>query len=208
MAGLRFAGYAHYLPAADGFANVASFEIIPWILTRCATVDEAVQLLGSVRITDDCFRADLPCSPLHWMVADATRSVTVEQTAAGLAVMANPVGVLTNNPPFDRQLDKLNDYMALSPHDPVNRFAPDLPLTVYSRGMGAIGLPGDFSSSSRFVRAAFVRAHIARQVDGIGQFFRILDAVVQPLGCVILPDGRQEYTAYSSCCVTKRGIYY
>lgn len=208
MAGLRFAGNAHYRPAVDGSTNVASFEIIPWLLTRCASVGEAVALLGSVCITDDCFSASLPFSPLHWMLADADRSVTVEQTKAGLAVMENPVGVLTNNPPFERQLDKLNDYLSLSPHDPVNRFAPDLPLATYSRGMGAIGLPGDFSSSSRFVRAAFVRAHIAQQADGIGQFFRILDAVVQPLGCVILPDGRQEYTAYSSCCDTARGIYY
>ena len=208
VAGLRFADNACYRP--DG-AGVASFELIPWLLTRCASVSQAVMLLGSVCITDDAFRADLPPSPLHWMVADATASVTVEQTAAGLTVTENPVGVLTNNPPFDRQLDKLHDYMALSPADPTNRFAPDCPLTVYSRGMGAIGLPGDFSSSSRFVRAAFVRAHLARdgeRAGDVGQFFRILDAVAQPLGCVILPDGQQEYTAYSSCCDTAAGAYY
>lgn len=211
MAGLRFAENAAYFPPKQGHTNVASFELIPWILGTCATTEQAQAMLKDVCITDECFHDGMPASPLHWLIVDQNRSMVVEQTKRGLAVVDNPVGVLTNNPPFDKQWDKLNDYMALSPRDPHNTFAPALSLKHYSRGMGAWGLPGDFSSSSRFVRAAFVKTHIAaggEEADSVGQFFRILDAVAQPRGCVILPDGQREFTSYSSCCNTARGVYY
>ena len=123
----------------------------------------------------------------------------------------NPVGVLTNNPPFPEQLSRLCDYMALSPRDPANTFSQELPLTRYSRGMGAIGLPGDLSSASRFVRAAFVRENAVSESDelsSVSQFFHILGSVEHVCGCVLLDDGKYEITAYTSCINLDRGIYY
>ena len=135
----------------------------------------------------------------------------IEQTADGLHVYDDPVGVLTNNPPFPMQLFALNNFAQLSPGAPENRFAPELPLERYSRGMGAIGLPGDLSSQSRFVRAAFVRMH-AQSEDSeqasVSQFYHILDAVAQQRGCCALEDGKFEITLYSSCCNADQGIYY
>ncbi len=211
MAGLRFAENAQYCRPREGCNNVASFELIPYILSACETTEQATKVLQDICITDDSFREQMPPSPLHWLIADKRRSIVVEQTEYGLAVFDNPTGVLTNNPPFDKQMDKLNDYMALSPCDPPNNLMPHVSLKHYSRGMGALGLPGDYSSSSRFVRAAFVKAHIAangEEADNVGQFFHMLDTVAQPCGCIILPDGGREFTSYSSCCNTERGIYY
>ena len=131
--------------------------------------------------------------------------------ADGLHVYDDPAGVLTNNPPFPQQLFNLNNYMALSPRQPENRFSGALGLHCYSRGMGALGLPGDLSSASRFVRAAFTRLHSVSgegEADSVGQFFHILGAVEQQNGCCEVRPGEYERTIYTSCWNADRGIYY
>lgn len=211
MAGLRFAGNAVYGRVDPARENVAVFELIPWVLGRCASVTEARAALAQMNPVDTPFSADLPSAPLHWMIADRGGAITVEAVAEGLRVYDNPVGVLTNDPPFPEQLSRLGDYMSLSPRDPVNTFSPALSLRPYSRGMGALGLPGDLSSASRFVRAAFVRANSRsddREEGSVSQFFHILGAVEQPRGCCVLVDGELEITLYTSCCNATRGIYY
>ena len=85
---------------------------------------------------------------LHWLIADRSESITVECVADGMKIYDNPVGVLTNNPPFDMQLFQLNNYMQLSAKSPENHFSDKLNLNTYSRGMGALGLPGDLSRVS------------------------------------------------------------
>lgn len=211
MAGLNFVGNAHYEAAAPGRENVASFELIPWILGQCASVAQARVLLEKIRITDDAFRHDMPPSQLHWIIADREETITVEAVKDGVRVYDNPVGVLTNNPPFDQQIFRLNDYMCLSPQEPRNCFAPELELKAYSRGMGAMGLPGDLSSQSRFVRAAFVKLNSrsgASERESVSQFFHILGAVEQQRGCCQVGAGEFEITQYTSCCNCSRGIYY
>ena len=177
IAGLNFVGNAHYAAPQDGRQNVAQFEFIPWLLRQCATLAEARQLLQAVNLTGTPFSAHFPAAQLHWLLADTTGALTLEPTAAGLQIYENPVGVLTNNPPFPQQLFALNNYMHLSPRQPENTFAPDVPLQAYSRGMGALGLPGDLSSGSRFVRAAFTKLHSVcgeSEADCVGQFFHIM----------------------------------
>lgn len=211
MAGLNFPGNAHYFPAQEDGNDIASFELIPYILGTCGSVDAAKQALSGVRITDAAFHRSLPPSPLHWLIADRHGSVTVESTTAGLQIYDNPMGVLTNNPPFPQQLERLSDYLHLSPNEPKNLFCPALELTPYSRGMGALGLPGDLSSPSRFVRAAFTKLNSLSddtEEACVSQFFHILDAVSQTRGCCRLGDDRQEITLYASCCSCDHGIYY
>ena len=121
----------------------------------------------------------------------------------GLHVHDDPVGVLTNNPPFDMQMFHLNNYLSLSPRQPENHFAPDAPLSTYSRGMGALGLPGDLSSQSRFARVAFTRAHSVSgdsEEESVSQFFHILGSVDQQRGCCEVAEGKYEITIYTSCC--------
>ena len=211
MAGLNFVGNAHYHQPVAGMDNVASFEFIPWILSQCASVAEARKMLGKVNITDTAFLDKVPPSQLHWMIADREEAITVESMEDGLHIYENPVGVLTNNPSFDDQMFRLNDYMHLSPRSPENNFSEKLDLRHYSRGMGALGLPGDLSSQSRFVRAAFTKMNSVSgdsEGESISQFFHILGTVSQTRGCCMVAEGEYEMTIYTSCCNADKGIYY
>ncbi|MEE1114180.1 MAG: choloylglycine hydrolase family protein [Eubacterium sp.] len=269
MAGLNFPGNAVYNPVAEGKDNVASFELIPWVLSQCATVDDARRLLGRINVTDDAFRPELPPSTLHWMIADRKEAIVFEQTCSGAKTYADPVGVMTNNPTFDYHILHLQDYMNCSAGLPENRFTPEsghqsvlgsaahdepdqqaeagaVPASAwmnpYSRGMGGMGIPGDLSSASRFVKAAFTRMNSVSgddEASSVSQFFKILGSVEQQKGCCRLDTGAKksagarsastesmqssegmqnaagkqsmptcEYTIYSSCCNTDKGIYY
>ena len=211
MAGLNFVGNAVYNKVQEGRDNIAQFEFIPWMLGQCATVQEARVLLDQINLVDTPFNEKFPVSQLHWILADKNEAITIEAVAEGLKIYENPVGVLTNNPPFDKQMFRLNDYSSLSPEQPVNRFAKDLELKPYSRGMGAFGLPGDLSSASRFVRVAFTRMNAVSgpsESESVSEFFHILGSVDQTRGCCMLENGKYEITIYTSCCNADRGIYY
>ncbi len=228
IAGLNFVGNAVYKDPVlrktkgrvdenkDGAAeaeidNVAQFEFPLWLLGQCASVQEVRALLTQINITNTPFNEKYPVSQLHWMIADREETIVVEAVADGLHVYDNPVGVLTNNPPFLQQLFRLNDYRGLSPRQPKNTFAPGMELTSYSRGMGALGLPGDLSSASRFVRAAFVRGNSVSgdsEAESVSQFFHILHSVEQQRGCCDVGGGKYEITIYTSCCNADKGIYY
>ena len=211
MAGLNFVGNADFQEVDDTRDNVAQFEFIPWILCQCATLEEAKKLLSRMNLVGTPFSPQLPTAQLHWLIADKTGSLTVECMTDGLHVYDNPVGVLTNNPPFDKQLFHLNDFMHLSPKQPENTFSQDLNLQTYSRGMGALGLPGDLSSASRFVRVAFTKLNSRSgdsENESVSQFFHILGSVDQQRGCCEVADGKYEITLYTSCCSADTGIYY
>ncbi len=211
MAGLNFVGNAFYADIRDDMNNVAQFEFIPWILSRCASAAEAVELLQHTNLVGTPFSRQLPAAQLHWILADEKQALTVECVSEGLKIYDNPVGVLTNNPPFEQQMFMLNNYIGLSPKQPVNRFYGKLPLSAYSRGMGALGLPGDLSSASRFAKVAFTRMNSVSgdtESESVCQFFHILGSVEQQRGCCEVDDGKYELTIYTSCCNASRGIYY
>lgn len=240
MAGLNFPGNAVYTTPEEEKENVASFEIIARILSSCASVDEADSLLDHMNITDTAFAPGLPPAPLHWLLADRERCIVIEQTKDGLNRYDNPFGVLTNNPPFEYHLMNMNNYLNLTPENPKMRFvregktvqSEDRPevmpgdqteaqpevqdrreirLAPYSQGMGAIGLPGDFSSASRFVRAAFLRCNSVSGPEedaNVAQFFHILSNVAMVRGAVVTAEGKYDITTYSCCVNADTGTYY
>lgn len=211
MAGLNFPGNAVYHDEEENKDNIAPFEFIPWVLGQCKTIDECKALLLKMNMVEIHFSEELLLSPLHWMISDREHSITVESVKEGLKVYDNPVGVLTNNPPFETQMFMLNNYISLSKEHPQNQFSRKLDLNAYSRGMGAMGLPGDLSSSSRFVKAAFTKLNSVSgesESESISQFFHILTSVEQQRGCVHMGNEQYEITIYSSCCNTDKGIYY
>ena len=211
MAGLNFPGNADYKAYCDGKDNVTPFELIPWILGQCETVTDAKRLIDKINILDENFSNDLPLSPLHWIISDKEHSITLESVKSGVKVYDNTIGVLTNNPKFDYQLFNLNNYISLTNSEPKNTFFESINLEKYSRGMGAMGLPGDYSSMSRFVKATFVKMNsvsIDSENESISQFFHILQSVAMPRGCVKVGQDNYAYTIYSSCCNADRGIYY
>ena len=211
MAGLNFVGNAYYKKPCSDKDNIAQFEFIPWILGKCATVSQAKELISKINLTDIPYSDSLPLAQLHWIIADKDAAITVESVKDGIHVYDNPVGVLTNNPPFNEQMFILNNYMHLSPKSPQNTFSDKLSLNTYSRGMGALGLPGDLSSQSRFVRVAFTKMNSvseATESQSVSQFFHILGSVDQQRGCCEVGEGKYEITIYTSCCNANKGIYY
>lgn len=211
MAGLNFVGNAAYADVKPGLDNIAQFEFIPWILSQCASVAEVRTLLARMNLVNTPFSKQFPLAQLHWIISDKEESITVESMSDGLHIYDNPVGVLTNNPPFPQQMFQLNNYMHLSPKQPANTFAKGLSLNAYSRGMGALGLPGDLSSSSRFVRVSYVKMNSrcsGDELSSVSQFFHILGSVDQQRGCCEVADGKYEITLYTSCCNAAKGIYY
>ena len=210
MAGLNFVGHAVYRAPAEGTTNVTHFELIPYLLGSCRSVAEARRELEQICLTNQAFREDLPPSQLHWLIADRQESIVAEPMAEGIRIYQNPVGVLTNNPPFPFHMEHLSMYRGISPRESPTRFAPNTDFPNFSRGLNAVGLPGDFSSPSRFVRAAFVKLNsVIPQTEerSINQFFHILGAVEQVEGCVRI-GSELERTQYTSCCNTDEGIYY
>ena len=203
MAGLSFPFSAHYQPKIAGKDNLAPFEMIPWILGQCQTVSQAKTLLHHLSIWALPFSRDFPLSPLHWIIADKETSIVVEPMSDGLHMHENPIGILTNEPPFPYHLHRLADIAHLTPKQSTDPNARKL----YSNGLGAIGLPGDYSSSSRFLKAAFGKLHSLTQGSEVGQFFHLLTSVAMPGGSVDV-DGRSEITRYSCCCDMNSCIYY
>lgn len=211
MAGLNFPDNAVYQKEKKGMFNPASFELIPWILGRCSSVEEAEALLKNTNITADAFSLAMPPAPLHWMLADRCRCLVLEPVGTGLNILENSIGVLTNNPPFEYHRWNLSQYMNLQAAPAVNRFAGGLKLKPCSQGVGAAGLPGDASSVSRFVRAAFLKWNSVSgraERENVSQFFHILDAVSMVRGSVLTPQGTWDVTTYSCCINAGSGVYY
>ncbi len=209
-AGLNFVGSAFYGKGEGDKVGLAQFEFIPYLLGSCASVREAAAALQNITVLDEPYNTGMPPAKLHWLIADRKEAVTLECTGEGMRLYENPVGVLTNEPPFPVQMFRLNDFMGLSPCEPKNTFSRKLPLRAYSRGMGALGLPGDLSSSSRFVRAAFAARNAVSgsgEAESVAQFFHILGFVSQPRGCAAAGEG-YEVTIYSACCNADAGVYY
>ncbi len=210
MAGLNFPSNAKYKKYEDGKDNVAPFELIVWILGQCSTLGDAKRLLNRINLIHTDFSNQMHVSPLHWMISDKTGSIVVECVEDGLKVYDNPWGILTNNPTFDYHLTNMHQYMNLYEGSAVNTLDSTVKLNNFSLGFGALGLPGDYSSPSRFVRAAYVKSKSVRsnyENESVNQFFHILNSVSMPKGCVMCPNGKYEYTRYS-CCITESGKYY
>ncbi len=211
MAGLNFPENAYYSPCIDGKDNVAPFEFIPWILTQCRTVGDALRLLKRINIVNIPFSSSVPLSPLHWIISDKNESIVIEPMSDGLHIHNNLVGVMTNNPPFEYHMLNLNNYRGLSVSNGESDFAKKLSLNNYCQGLGAIGLPGDVSSMSRFVRAVFGKENSVCgncKLDSVGQFFHLLDSVAMIRGVCMIPSGEWDITVYSSCINTDKGLYY
>lgn len=209
MAGLNFVGNARFAEESMEKRNLQQFELILWVLGQCATVKQAEILLRGSNLVAGNFSSELPAGQLHYMIAHREGCIVVEPGKEGLKIYENPVEVLTNNPPFPMQLNSLNDYPYLSPYDPEPRFPPQW--QKYSRGMGSLGLPGDLSSRSRFIRAAFVRQFGCsgrEEEESVIQMFHMLYDVAQTRGLCRLGGGDCEITQYTSCCNADRGAYY
>lgn len=211
MAGLYFPGNAVYFEEKEKAINIASFELIPWCLGNFSSIAELREVLEKINITNQTFQKNMPVLDLHWMISDEKECIVLEQTKKGLQIYENPYGVLTNNPPFDFHQTNINNYMNISAKFPSNMFSEEISLKPYGQGMGMMGLPGDVTPTSRFVRAVFYKFNSITDEDeesSISQFFHILDSVSMIKGSVITKENLYDMTTYSSCINASKGIYY
>ena len=218
MAGLNFPGNAWYegdIP--EGCSAAAPWELIPWILGSCENLAQAREKLSRFRPLAVPFAlsrpagAVLPLALLHWHIADRTGALVLEATREGVFLYDDPAGVLTNNPPFPFHQMNLNQYQTLSARPAENRFSSAAPLKAFGQGMGAIGLPGDASPASRYVKAAFHKLNAPEREtedEQVSQFFHLLDSVAMVRGSVVTEEGRFDITTYSCCISVQKGIYY
>lgn len=210
IAALNFPDNAFYSDFSEGRDNVTPFEFIPRILGKCTDIKEAKLLINGVNLVNIDFNEQLPLSPLHWMISDKNSSIAVEPLRDGLKIHDDPFEILTNNPPFEYHRTNVSHYMGLSTGKATSQFRKSIPMKNHSLGFGALGLPGDYSSASRFIRALFVKENSISERNekaNVNQFFHILNSVAMPKGSVLSTDG-YEYTRYSSCCNADSGIYY
>lgn len=211
IAGLNFPGNAEYGIYKEGFLNLTPYELIPYVLGNFETVEKALPYLEKLNLINVPFSPAYPLTPLHFIISDKEKSIVIEPRQNEIKLYDNPVNVLANNPPFPFHIENLNNYMALSNGVPENNFSKSLALKPYSRGMGAMGLPGDLSSASRFIRAAFISQNVIKDKSeqvSVNQFFHVLKSVEQQKGSVVLENGETEYTIYTTCCNTDKGIFY
>lgn len=219
-AGFFHKGFAEYkaYDSARAAKAMAPSQVLAFILSRFADLAEVKAGLGQVDVVPVVDPALKEPFPIHFMVVEpGGKSLVIEFRAGRAVFFDNPVGVIANNPTFDWHLTNLRNYGQLSQQ----AFAPaqwgELKITPLAGGSGFLGLPGDFTSPSRFVRAALF-AHTARRTKGgpdtVKEFFRIMDSFNLGAGQAEGSDPSQETTMPASTQytvandLTNRTVYY
>ncbi len=212
VGGLNFAGYAQFeSEPVEGKTNIAAFELPAWIGAHFATVDEAEAALKNTAIIAKAPSPEMGVASLHWMIADAKRSIIVECQADGMHIYDDPIDVLTNQPPFPWHLENLRNYLCCNGSWPGSVMWGKEKLTPFGTGSTMRGIPGDPYSTSRFVKAAFVNNFYPQkesEIDNVMRMFHTLGSVSFSDGMAAMDDGSYELTLYSDCFSAATSTYY
>lgn len=177
----RYGQYEAYDPERKA-RTIADLQLVAWLLGECATLDEVREAIAGVHIV----QIDPRASTVHWRFADLSGRQLVLEIIDGQAHFhENPLGVLTNSPDFDWQMTNLNNYVNLYPGSAQARQLGENQLVPFGAGSGFLGLPGDVTPPSRFVRAAFYQASAPRFADAertVLEAFHILNNFDIPIG--------------------------
>lgn len=212
VAGLNFPGYAQYAPGpVDGAVNVAAWEFPLWVASQFSTVDEVAEVLPGVAIVDRPINDTYPSSLLHWVIGDASRAIVVEYTADGMDVFDDDVDVLANQPGFGWHRENLRNYLNLAPDFPEDTPLGRAHLRPFGSGSHMRGIPGDYYSPSRFVRAAYVHNHYPTKTteeENVSRAFHTLQQVAMVEGSAAMDDGQFEKTIYTGLFSSRTSTYY
>ncbi|WP_300729387.1 choloylglycine hydrolase family protein [uncultured Bacteroides sp.] len=179
-----FPAYGKYpaFEASKASATIVDLQLLAWILGECATVDDVKAAIATVNVTS----IDPRASTVHWRFTDDSgRQIVLEYIDGKAVFYDNPLGVLTNSPSFDWQLTNLNNYVNLVPGAAPSQEFGALELRPFGAGSGFLGLPGDITPPSRFVRAAFYQTsapHYKTTDEAIQEGFQILRNFDIPIG--------------------------
>jgi choloylglycine hydrolase len=198
-----FPGYAKYqeIKPEDIGKTIAPWEVPTYLLSSCANVEEAVQAVQNVRVGETVQKEMGYVPPCHYIVNDAGgHCVVLEYVGGELKIHDNPLGVITNSPSFDWHVTNLRNYINLT----VNNVPPvdiaGIDLSGFGQGSGMLGLPGDFTPPSRFIRAvAFSQSAlpVATAHEGVLQAFHILNQFDIPKGAARGKDNGKEVADYT-----------
>ena len=211
FAGLNFLGNAEYREYEKNKLNFTPYEFVLYLLGVCSSVSEVKEKMKDINLLNIPFSREVPLAELHFMFSDLNESIVVESTKEGMKIYDNPFGVLTNNPEFIYHRNNVYNFLNLSIDDPKEISNFGVRLRPISYGQGAVGLPGDYSSQSRFIKALFVKSNLIyfnEEREMVNQFFNCLDSVLMPKGLVKVGN-EYEYTRYSICYnLNKWKLYY
>lgn len=208
----QYGKYEAYDPKENA-SNIADLQLVSWILGSCKTVDEVKESIKKVHVIG----IDPRASTAHWRFADTTgRQIVLEIINEKPIFYENELGVLTNSPSFDWQMTNLNNYVNLIPGMAPSQQLDGVTLASFGNGSGFLGIPGDITPPSRFVRAAFYQATAPQQETGqqtVIQCFQILNNFDIPIGIEFAPNlppvdipSATQWT--SATDMTNRIIYY
>ncbi len=199
-AGLNFPNNAVFNAFQNHKNNLSPYELIPYVLSRFKNIQEVKEFLLTTNLIDVPFSKDMPLAPLHYIFADNSGSLVLEQDNSGLHVYDNPYNVLTNNPKFPQHLENAKQYLNLSNEFNNERLA-NLNVVPDSVGYGSLGLPGDYTSSSRFIKALYLNKYVilpSKHSEAINAFINMLLSVSFLKGVAISKNKQDERTLYSA----------
>ena len=220
---LYYREMAHYEHAARaGAVPVQAGLVLTYILSQCATVEEAAhEFLGGLTLVNEPLFGAVP--PLHWFFCDRTgESIVVEPDEGGVRVHRNALGVMTNSPSYGWHCQNLLNFVQIRDLDRDGFSMDGRKMPQCFSGSGALGMPGDFTSPSRFVRLSFLREYAVRgrtEEESVTRLFRLLSSAAFPLGMVRVSDFSDvtehdenvlpyDYTVYSSVACLETLRYY
>lgn len=211
-AGLNFPGYAKYESApVDGKFNVPAYAFQVFVVSQYASVAEAREGLKNVAIVAEDFNSDFGVSLLHWLISDKTGAIVVEYMPDGMHIYENDLDVLANQPTFPWHHENVRNYISATPEFPSPVKWGEDTLTAYGSGSGMRGIPGDFYSPSRFVRAAYLNNFYPDQTGeeaNILRVFKTLQGAAMVLGGAKMENGEFEYTTFTSAFASDTMTYY
>lgn len=203
-----FPGYAEYAETDPALAEqtLAPEDYGTWLLANFATVEEVKANFDQVVLVDNSIpEIGGQSAPLHFVVHDASgASIVIEPIEGTLRLHENPLGVVTNSPTFDWHMTNLRNYINLTATNVPPVEAETIQLTQFGEGTGMLGLPGDFTPPSRFIRAVAF-SQFAQQLptaeETVNQVFHVMNAFDIPVGAVRNPHGDEihyDYTVWTS----------
>lgn len=213
VASLYFATDAVYPKKSEGtLLELAPHDVVSFLLGNCQTILEVKKIIKEIKIIEEVSPVIDGVLPLHWIVADKSgRSIVIEPVATGIEIYENTVGVMTNSPSFPWHLTNLNQYVTVSNTEKRPIQYKDFLATGNGAGSGMLGIPGDYTSISRFVRIAFMNQFIEKaqsNEESINVISRMLSAVYIPKGIKFKRNGLTDYTQFSSVMDLSHSVYY
>ena len=212
-AGLNFTNFAVFdEKAISGKTNFSGSDFLYWVLSSFENLEDLKIALKDVVLTNTSVKPGYDVAKLHWIFTDLSgKSIVIEYLKDGMHVYENEVGVLTNDPTFDWQITNLSQYVTIDTKTPKPKQMGDILIKPYGHGLNMLGLPGDASPASRFVRTNFFKWSVfglENEISGVSDFFNVLNSVFVVKGTEIDDNGEMNYTLYQSCMCQESGVYY